>query len=102
MFPAICGSATFAKLVSSTSMKAASETTNAISQGLAFGFHAIGLLFPASAKRVVNLHQREPLGKLRAGEIELRRKVVGLAGQNFQVAGGSSLVPKIAQARGVL
>jgi hypothetical protein len=32
------GSATFAMLVSSTSIKAASDTTNAISQGFAFGF----------------------------------------------------------------
>jgi hypothetical protein len=40
IFPAIWGSATFAMLVSSTSIKAASETTNAISQGFAFGFHA--------------------------------------------------------------
>src|ERR1700733_9037522 len=37
MFPAMCGSATFAMLVSSTSMKAASDTTKAISQGVAFG-----------------------------------------------------------------
>src|SRR3954470_1572450 len=39
MFPAIWGSATFAMLVSSTSMKAANETTNAINQGFAVGFH---------------------------------------------------------------
>src|SRR5438309_9617148 len=39
MFPAIWGSATFAMLVSSTSMKAANETTNAINHGFAFGFH---------------------------------------------------------------
>jgi hypothetical protein len=39
MFPAICGSATFAMLVSSTSMKAARDTTKAINQGLALGVH---------------------------------------------------------------
>jgi len=37
--PAMCGSATFAMLVSSTSMNAASDTTNAISQGFALGVH---------------------------------------------------------------
>src|SRR3984957_3729407 len=36
-FPAIYGSATLAMLVSRTSMKAASATTTAISQGLNFG-----------------------------------------------------------------
>ena len=36
-FPAMCGSATLAMLVSSTSMNAASATTTAISQGLNFG-----------------------------------------------------------------
>ena len=35
--PAMCGRATLAMLVSNTSMKAASETTAAISQGLCFG-----------------------------------------------------------------
>ena len=40
--PAMCGSATLAMLVSSTSIKAASETTKAINQGLAFAFHAAG------------------------------------------------------------
>ena len=39
-FPAICGNATFAMLVSSTSMKAASETTKAISHGFVFGFQS--------------------------------------------------------------
>src|ERR1700727_3157261 len=41
-FPAICGSATFAMLVSSTSIKAARDTTNAINQGFALGFHSEG------------------------------------------------------------
>src|SRR5580692_12920598 len=36
--PAMCGSATLAMLVSSTSMNAARDTTTAISQGLNFGF----------------------------------------------------------------
>src|ERR1700733_4897744 len=45
-FPAICGSATFAILVSSTSIKAASDTTNAISQGFTLGFHAASLTDP--------------------------------------------------------
>src|ERR1700724_2668661 len=42
-FPAICGSATFAMLVSSTSIKAASDTTNAIIQRFTFCFHALAL-----------------------------------------------------------
>src|ERR1700722_3604884 len=48
-FPAICGSATFAMLVSSTSIKAASDTTNAISQGFTLGFHAACARAPALA-----------------------------------------------------
>src|ERR1700680_2066176 len=36
-FPAMCGNATLAMLVSSTSMNAASATTTAMSQGLCFG-----------------------------------------------------------------
>ena len=43
MLPAMCGSATLAMLVSSTSINAASDTTKAISQGLAFGFQADAL-----------------------------------------------------------
>jgi hypothetical protein len=39
MFPAMCGSATFAMLVSRTSMNAANDTTNAINQGFALGIH---------------------------------------------------------------
>ncbi len=39
-FPAMWGSATFAMLVSRTSMKAAMATTTAISHGLNFGFHS--------------------------------------------------------------
>jgi hypothetical protein len=35
----MCGRATLAMEVSSTSIKAASETTHAMSQGLAFGVH---------------------------------------------------------------
>ena len=39
-FPAIWGRATLAMLVSSTSMKAANETTKAISQGFVLGFQS--------------------------------------------------------------
>ena len=38
-FPAMYGSATFAMLVSRTSMKAAIATTTAMTQGLTRGFH---------------------------------------------------------------
>src|SRR5579863_5981242 len=38
----MCGSATLAMLVSSTSMKAAKATTTAISHGLCFGRHTSG------------------------------------------------------------
>src|ERR1700722_2911185 len=48
-FPPICGSATFAILVSRTSIKAASDTTNAISQGFSLGFHAACAKAPALA-----------------------------------------------------
>ena len=41
-FPAMCGSATLAMLVSRTSMNAAMATTTAISQGLNFGFQGPG------------------------------------------------------------
>src|ERR1700749_4909127 len=50
--PAMCGSATFAMLVSSTSMNAASDTTNAISQGLALGVHSDSGLATAAALTV--------------------------------------------------
>ena len=40
--PAICGNATLAMLVSSTSMNAAMATTTAISQGLNFGSQGCG------------------------------------------------------------
>ena len=39
-FPEMCGRATFAMLVSRTSMKAAMATTTAINHGLNFGFHS--------------------------------------------------------------
>src|ERR1700720_2402457 len=71
MFPAICGSATLAMLVSSTSIKAASDTTNAISQGFAFGFHSdmgartalmsrcLSALAPTSAEGFIQLDDAE-------------------------------------------
>src|SRR5258708_2722169 len=39
IFPAMCGRATLAMLVSRTSIKAPSDTTKAISHGFALGFH---------------------------------------------------------------
>src|ERR1700722_6619313 len=52
-FPAICGRATFAMLVSSTSIKAARDTTNAINQGFALGFHPEGESEEAAVATVV-------------------------------------------------
>ena len=50
--PAMCGSATLAMLVSRTSMKAASETTPAISQGLCAGFHSSSIFSGSSVNGV--------------------------------------------------
>ena len=47
--PAMCGRATLAMLVSSTSMKVASMTVNAMNQGLTAGRVRSGNWMPASA-----------------------------------------------------
>src|SRR6202049_2372560 len=59
-FPAMCGNATLAMLVSSTSMNAARATTTAMSQGVCFGRHgsrgsAAGGVASASVLLDINL-----------------------------------------------
>jgi hypothetical protein len=50
------------------------------------------LLDPASAKCVVNLHQGSQFILLGLGEVELRGEIVGVVGQNFQVARYACLI----------
>src|SRR5665213_4500839 len=61
--PAICGSATFAMLVSSTSMNVASVTVMAIAHGLKRGRHSafagtIGSVAVLIARRLFHSHRR--------------------------------------------
>ena len=63
--PAMCGNATLAMLVSSTSMKAAMATTTAMSQGLNFGFQG------AWARRRGGACRLGQLGHVRLLEVNL-------------------------------
>src|SRR5580704_2161709 len=57
--PAMCGSATLAMLVSSTSMNAASDTTTAISQGLTAGCGKTTGAEATLGRELIDLSNRE-------------------------------------------
>src|SRR5205823_15135266 len=60
------------------------------------------LRLPAPAQRRVELNHGEQLVQTGLRQAQLRREVVGLAGQDFEIARGPSPVANVGEARGIL
>ena len=60
------------------------------------------LLLPATAEGLMELNQSQEFVGLGLGKIEFGGEVVGFVSENFKIAGHSTFIANIGEARGIL
>jgi len=60
------------------------------------------LLLPTSAERLVDLDERQTLVEPRLDEVQFRREMVRLAGEDLQITGAAVLIKYLGQLVGLL